>query len=339
MLYVIQNRDDKRGMPMMKWGILGCGNIGGKFADGLKAIPEAQLYAVASRNEEKARQFCRKHGAAKWYADYDSLAADPEIDVVYVATPHAFHKEHTIMCLSGGKHVLCEKPFAVNRNEAEQMVAAAMTKKLFLMEAMWTRFLPVIREVRRLLAQGIVGDIRMITADFGFRADFDPQSRLFDPALGGGSLLDVGVYTVAWANMILNKPPSSLVSTASFAATGVDDQAATILRYDKGEIALLSSSLSAATANEAGIFGTHGSIRIPSFWRAIRATVSGEKEKKISIPFRANGYEYEAEEVMRCVKEGKVESPTMPLADSLAILAILDEIRGRWGLVYPMEQP
>ncbi len=324
---------------MTKWGILGCGNIAGKFADGLRAVPEAKLHAVASRSEPKARQFREKHGAAKWYADYESLAADPEIDVIYIATPHVFHKTHTMLCLSSGKHVLCEKPFAVNRKEAEEMVAAARTKKLFLMEAMWTRFLPVIREVRRLLTQGIVGDVRMITADFGFRADFDPQSRLFDPALGGGSLLDVGVYTVAWANMIFNKPPSSLVSTASFAATGVDNQAATILRYDKGELALLSSSLSAATANEAGIFGTRGSIRIPSFWRAMRATVSGEDKKEISIPFKANGYEYEAEEVMRCVEDGKVESPTMPLADSLAILAMLDEIRGQWGLVYPMEQP
>ncbi|HMD67609.1 MAG TPA: Gfo/Idh/MocA family oxidoreductase [Chitinivibrionales bacterium] len=324
---------------MTKWGILGCGNIAGKFADALLAVPNAQLHAVASRSETKAREFGKKHHATKWHAGYGALAADPEVDAVYVATPHALHKAHTILCLNGGKPVLCEKPFAINRREAEEMVAVARTKKLFLMEAMWTRFLPVICKVRELLAGGIIGDVRMLTADFGFRAEVNPQARLFDPALGGGSLLDVGVYSVAMAFMIFNRGPSALASTASLGTTGVDEQAAAILRYDKGEMALLSSAIIARTANEANIFGTGGSIRIPSFWRAVTATVSAGDTREISIPFRANGYEYEAEEVMRCVAEGRLESDMMPLSESLDIMATMDAIRAQWGLVYPMEKP
>jgi dihydrodiol dehydrogenase / D-xylose 1-dehydrogenase (NADP) len=323
---------------MTKWGILGCGHIAAKFADGLRVLRDAQLHAVASRSEAKAREFGKKHKAIQCYSSYDALAADPEIDVVYVATPHVFHKTHTMLCLNNGKHVLCEKPFAINCKEAEEMVAVARTKKLFLMEAMWTRFLPVIRKMRELLAGGIIGDVRMITADFGFRAEFHPESRLFNPALGGGSLLDVGVYSVAMAFMVFNRPPSTLVSTAFLGTTGVDEQAAAILRYDKGEVALVSSAVSAETANEANIFGTGGSVRIPLFWRAEKATVFAGRKKKISIPFRANGYEYEAEEVMRCIGEGRLESETMPLSESLDIMATMDAIRAPWGLVYPMEK-
>jgi dihydrodiol dehydrogenase / D-xylose 1-dehydrogenase (NADP) len=323
---------------MTKWGILGCGNIAGKFAAGLQAVPDAQLFAVAARSESKAREFCKNHNAVKWHAGYEALAADPEIDVVYVATPHTFHKEHTILCLNNGKHVLCEKPFAINKKEAEEMAAAAKTKGLFLMEAMWTRFLPVIGKIRELLAGKAIGDVWMLTADFGFRPRFDPTARLFDPALGGGSLLDVGVYSVAMAFMVFNRRPSTLVSTAFLGATGVDEQAAAILRYDRGEIALLSSSISADTANEANIFGSAGSIRIPQFWRAVKATVSARDKKEIAIPFRANGYEYEAEEVMRCIRDGKTESDAMPLTESLAVMETMDSMRAQWGLVYPMEK-
>jgi predicted dehydrogenase len=323
---------------MTKWGILGCGHIAAKFAAGLRAVPDAQLFAVAARDEVKAREFCKRHNAAKWYAGYKALAADPEIDVVYVATPHAFHKEHTILCLNSGKHVLCEKPFAINKKESEEMAAAAQTKGLFLMEAMWTRFLPVIGRVRELLAGGAIGDVRMLTADFGYRAEFSPQSRLFDPALGGGSLLDVGVYPVAFARLIFNRTPSAVASSATLAMTGVDESMAAILRYDKGEVAVLSSSISLVTANEAHIFGTAGSIHIPFFWRAVTAAVSAGGIKEIAIPFRANGYEYEAEEVMRCIGEGKTVSDVMPLTESLAVMETMDSIRARWGLVYPMEK-
>ncbi len=323
---------------MINWGILGCGAIAGKFADALQVIPDAQLYAVASQSETRARAFAAKHNAVAWHVGYDALAADPGVDVVYVATPHTFHKAHTIVCLNGGKHVLCEKPFAINQKDAREMVAVAKATKLFLMEAMWTRFLPVVRKVLDLLAGGAIGDIRMMTADFGFRANFNPRSRLFDPLLGGGSLLDVGVYTVAMASMIYKRKPSALVSIASLGTTGVDEQAAAILRYDRGETALLSSSLCAATANEAQIFGAAGSIRIPQFWRAVTATVFTGVSRDISIPFRANGYEYEAEEVMHCIKEGKLESDMMPLSESLAVMGTMDAIRAQWGLVYPMEK-
>jgi dihydrodiol dehydrogenase / D-xylose 1-dehydrogenase (NADP) len=322
----------------IKWGILGCGGIAAKFARALRVVRDAQLCAVASRSETKAAEFCKKHCAKKWYNGYEALADDPEIDVVYIATPHVFHKEHTILCLNHGKHVLCEKPFAINKGEAEEMAAAARAGKLFLMEAMWMRFLPVIGKVRELVAGKAIGDVRMLTADFGFRPEFNPESRLFNPLLGGGSLLDVGVYPVAFAHLIFSKPPWGIASTASFAPTGVDESMAAVLRYDKGELALLSSSLALATACEAKIFGTKGSISIPHFWRAESALISAGNKKKISIRFRANGYEYEAEEVMRCIREGKSESDVMPLSESIAVMETMDKIRAQWGLVYPMEK-
>ena len=323
---------------VIQWGILGCGHIAAKFAAALKAVPEAKLHGVASRNEAKARDFCQTHGAVKWHEGYEALVADPEIDVVYVATPHIFHKEHSILCLNHGKPVLCEKPFAINKKEAGGMVAFAKAKNLFLMEAMWTRFLPVIVKIRELLAGGAIGEVRMLFADFGFRPKFDPESRLFDPALGGGSLLDVGVYPVSFAHLIFGKPPSRIAGSAAFAATGVDESMAAVLRYDKGESALLSSSIVLDTVCGATIFGTAGSIRIPAFWRAVSATVTAGGKEKIAIPFRANGYEYEAEEVVRCIRDGKIESEIMPLQDSLAIVETMDAIRAQLGLVYPTEK-
>jgi|WetSurMetagenome_2_1015567.scaffolds.fasta_scaffold00060_12 dihydrodiol dehydrogenase / D-xylose 1-dehydrogenase (NADP) len=323
---------------MIRWGILGCGHIAAKFAEALRVVPGAKLWAVASRSKDRAREFCEKHDAAAWYGDYDALAADRKLDVVYIATPHVFHKPHAILCLNNGKHVLCEKPLAINQREAADMAAVARKQKRFLMEAMWTGFLPVIREVRALLADGIIGEVRILTADFGFRAPFDPRSRLFDPALGGGSLLDVGVYCAAFANMIFAKSPTSVLGAASLSTTGVDERMTAVLRYDGERTALLSSSISADTLNEAYLIGTAGAIRIPRFWRAVSATVFARKTRDIAIPFRANGYEYEAEEVMRCIREGKKESETMPPSDSIAVLTIMDSIRAQYGLTYPAEQ-
>ncbi len=323
---------------MIRWGILGCGAIAAKFAQALRAVSGAELRSVASRDESKAREFANSYGAKKCHLGYEGLASDPDVDVVYVATPHSFHKAHTVLCLNAGKHVLCEKPFAINRQEAQEMVEIAMRKELFLMEAMWTRFLPVTCKVREWLANGIVGDVRMITADFGFRADFDPHSRLFDLNLGGGSLLDVGVYTVAMASMVYKRKPSKIQTASHLGRTGVDEQAAAILQYDRGELALLASAISVETANEARICGTAGTIHIPQFWRATTATFIADKKKEIAFPFRANGFEYEIEEVLRCIEKGKTESDIMPISESLSIMETMDAIRAQWGFMYPTEK-
>lgn len=324
---------------VIHWGILGAGNIARSFATGLQVLPQARLVAIGSRSLEKANAFGEAFGIPRRYGRYQELVDDPEVDVIYVATPHSLHREHSLLCLQAGKAVLCEKPFALNAREAREVIACARRKRLFLMEAMWTRFLPIMDQVRQWLAAGAIGEPRLLTADFGFRAEFNPEGRLFHPALGGGSLLDIGVYTVALAFMVFGGPPARITGLAHLGETGVDEQAAFILGYGQGQLALLASAIRTNTPQEARIDGTHGRIRIDSFWRATRATlaVEGQEPQTVERPFEGNGYNYEAAEVMRCLEEGKLESNLMPLEETLSILETLDEIRRQWGLRYPTE--
>ena len=197
-------------MEKVRWGILGTGAIAKQFVQALRFVPEAEVFAVGSRSRASAQEFADKKGIPRRHASYDDLASDPDVDVVYIATPHPFHAENATLCLEAGKAVLCEKPFCVNAAEAERVVGLARKKRLFIMEGMWTRFFPLMEEVRRLVSEGAIGEVRMLNVDFGFRADLDPASRLFDPKLGGGALLDVGVYCVSFASMILGRPSGSV---------------------------------------------------------------------------------------------------------------------------------
>jgi predicted dehydrogenase len=264
---------------------------------------------------------------------------DPDVDVVYVATPHPFHREHSILFLKAGKAVLCEKPLAINAQEVEEIIRCARETKKFLMEAMWTRFIPVMAKVREWLAEGAIGEARMLTADFGFRSGWDPEGRLLNPKLAGGALLDVGVYTVAMASMVFGRQPSRIASMAHIGETGIDEQSAMLLGYDAGQLAILSCAVRTNTPQEARIIGTEGAIHIPDFWHATSATlnVSGKDTAQIEIPFDGNGYNYEAAEVMCCLRAGKLESDIMPLDESLDIMATMDKIRAQCGLRYPME--
>ncbi|MBV9849578.1 MAG: Gfo/Idh/MocA family oxidoreductase, partial [Armatimonadetes bacterium] len=278
-------------------------------------------------------------GAARRYGSYEALAADPDVDAVYVASPHPMHKEDSLLCLNGGKAVLCEKPFTINAAEALQVIGTARARKLFLMEAMWTRFTPVMGKVRELVSQGAIGEVRIVQADFGFRAGFDPKSRLFDPALGGGALLDVGVYCISFASMLLGTP-EQVVGTAHLGESGVDENTGILLRYPKGEIAVLAVAVRANTPQEATVIGTEGKIRIHApFWipRALTLSRSGQEDEFIELPYEGNGYNYEAQEVARCVGEGLMESPIMPLDETLAIMQTMDSLRAPWGLKYPTE--
>jgi predicted dehydrogenase len=235
---------------------------------------------------------------------------------------------------------LCEKPFAINEGQAQQMVNVARTEKLFLMEAMWTRFLPIIVKVREWLAQGLIGRVRMVTADFGFRADWNPKHRLFNPELGGGALLDIGVYCVSMSSMVFGQPPAKITGMAHMGQTGVDEQSAMVLGYSDGQLAVLSCAVRTQTPQQALIVGTKGMIRIHSpFWCATTATISieGKENETITMPFESNGFEYEAREVMQCLRAGKLESDVMPLNETLAIMKTMDEIRAQWPLKYPME--
>lgn len=322
----------------INWGILGPGSISTKFAQGLKEVPDARITAVGSRDLDRAKVFADNFNAPNAYGSYEALVADPDVDVIYIGTPHSFHKDHTLLCLNAGKHVLCEKPFAINAAEAQEMVTFAREKKLFLMEAMWSRYLPTLVKVRELIADGAIGDLRMVQADFGFRAGVNPEGRLFKPALGGGALLDVGIYPLSLAHMVLGTP-DRITSMAELGSTGVDEQTAFILGYDSGPIAVLSTAIRTNTPHEATIIGTSGWIKIHSPWwiSDILTLKTDGQVQMISCPFVGNGYNYEAVEAGDCIRAGKTESDIMPLDETLALIKIMDQIRAQIGLKYPME--
>jgi predicted dehydrogenase len=326
--------------PNVRWGILGTGNMASQFAMGLARLPDARLIAVASRQQRRAEAFGDGAGVPHRHGSYAALLEDPDVDVVYVATPHTEHCANTLAALRAGKHVLVEKPFALNAAEAETMIAEARQRGLFVMEATWMRFLPLMGELRRLLAEGTIGAPRMLMADFGFVAPFNPESRLFNPSLGGGSLLDVGIYPVSLASLVFGMP-TAIHSLAHLGKTGVDEQVGVLLGYPGGEIALLASATRTETAQEATICGEQGRIRIHTRWWVpeIMTVTVGVKQEVIHRPMIGNGYGHEAAEVMRCLHAGLTESPLMPLDETLTIMRMLDQIRAQWGLVYPSERP
>jgi len=323
----------------IRWGILGCGSIARKFATGLAALDDAELTVVGSRSLEKARAFAAEFKAQRAHGSYADLAADPQLDVVYVATPHPMHRDPSILCLEAGKAVLCEKPFAVNAADARAVVQVARSRGLFLMEAMWTRFLPVMGQVREWLAAGVIGEPRLVTGDFGFRAGVDPQARLFNPELAGGALLDVGIYPISFACMVLGTQPRDVASLASLGDTGVDEQAGIVLRYENGALAVATTTIRTTTPQEARILGTDGMILLdPPFWKGERAVLrTGDRQEAVDLPLEGNGYNYEAAEVGRSLRTGRTESSILPLDDTVAIIEVLDRIRAQWGLKYPME--
>jgi len=323
----------------IRWGILGTGVIAHKFATGLKAASGAELAAVGSRTQVTADEFGDTFGVPRRHASYEELANDPEIDVIYVSTPHPMHKDNSLLCLNAGKAVLCEKPFTINATEAEAMISLARQKGLFLMEAMWTRYLPAVIKTRQLIAEGVLGKIRMIVADFGFRAEFDPQHRLFNPELGGGALLDAGIYPISFASMIFGSP-TQVTSLAQLGQTGVDEQSAYLLGYEQGQLALLASAVRTDMPSEAIVMGTKGRVRLHSpiyCPRSLTLSLPDQADEMIEPPMVGNGYNYEAVEVMNCLRAGKLESEIMPLDETLAIMKTMDQIRAPWGLKYPTE--
>ncbi len=324
----------------IRWGILGTGGIAKKFAQALAAISQdAELVAVGSRTAESAASFAKEFGAKRAHASYEALAADPGVDVVYIATPHMLHRDNALLCIDHGKAVLCEKAFTVNAAEAEEVIARARAKGVFLMEAMWTRFLPAMVQVRQWIAEKAIGEPRLVTTDFGFRCNWDPASRLLDPKLAGGALLDVGVYTIALAGMVLGPQPKSVSAQSHIGETGVDEQTAMAFGYPGGGLASLTCAVRTNTPHTARIEGTDGWIEIPSFWMAQRAILhAGGKDTVALKPWTGNGYVHEAVEVTECLRAGRKESATMPLAETLAIMKTMDEVRHQIGLRYPFER-
>lgn len=317
----------------IRWGILGTGKIAHKFAQDLLLLPDAQLAAVGSRTAAAAAAFGAEYRIPRCHGSYEALAADLDVDAVYVATPNTLHRENTLLCLNHGKAVICEKPFAMNTAETEEMIACARRQKVFLMEAMWMRFLPVMVRLRELLRAGAIGDVRLLDARFCFRAEWQPEGRLLNPALGGGSLLDVGIYNTAFADVVFGRPPAKILSLADIGKTGVDETASVLFGYDNGAMASLTSSVRVKTLHDAVIYGTAGMIRIPEpYWRADKFVLIPENgpAEEIAAPKRGLGYLHEAEEVMRCLREGRTESLQLPLAATLAAMQTLDAIRRQW---------
>ena len=326
-------------MTKIRWGILSTGGIAHKFAEGLAFLPDAELTAVGSRTAEAAQAFGEKYQVPHRHASYEALASDPDVDVIYVATPHNFHYENSHLCLEHGKAVLCEKAFTLNAPEAEALIAFARQKKVFLMEAMWTRYLPAVVKLRQMVSQGAVGEVRMVTVDLGFRAEINPQGRLFNKDLAGGAILDVGCYVVSFASMLLGTP-NQVMGLSTLGVTGVDEQTAILLGYPGGQMAQLLTALRVNSPREAIIMGTEGMLRVNApFHVATRLTYQRGQgpEEVIAAPFQGNGYNYEAAEVMACLGSGKLESDVMPLDESLQIMLTLDKVRQQVGLRYPTE--
>ncbi len=296
----------------------------------------SKLLGVASRDLGKAQSFGEKFQAKKYYGNYQDLANDPEINVIYIATPHVFHYEHTMMCLRAGKHVLCEKAFGMNETEVKEMTEEAQKENLFLMEAFWTRFIPGTEKVLELIAQNKIGKIRQIRADFGFVGDTNPNKRIFNKKLGGGSLLDVGIYPV-YLSLLLLGVPQKIKAVVELTSSGVDSFMAAIFDYQNGEKAVLESSIEVQTPTEAYIFGEDGYIKMHSRFHhceKISIHLQNGVVETLDIKYKGNGYLHEIMEVEECLIAGKIESSKMPHSMSLNLIQTLDQIRQEIGLEY-----
>lgn len=321
---------------IIRWGILGTGRIARDFASGLRATPDAVLAAVGSRSVDSAASFASAFEVPLVFGSYEELVACPGIDIIYIATPHPMHAANAILALRAGKAVLCEKPFAMNRREAGEMVALARAKSLFLMEAMWTRFMPALAEVKRIIASGEIGKVTQLHADFGFSATPDPAHRVNDPTLGGGALLDLGIYPLSIACALLGQV-ETVQAQAIMGETGVDLTTAFTMRHAGGTLSVCSCSLRARAPSELVVSGTRGSVRMHRMFHmaeSITVDLLDGPSRTISTPWIGNGYAHEAIEAGRCLREGLLESPAMTHDDTLAIMGLLDTIRKQIGLRY-----
>lgn len=320
---------------IIHWGIIGLGNIAHKFAQDLLTIPDAKLYGVASRSQENADEFATKYNATKAYDSYEALANNPNIDAVYIATPHALHKENTLLCLNHGKAVLCEKPFAMNAQEVDVMIAKAKEKNVLLMEALWTYFLPHYQYVLKEIKNEAFGKVLKVEADFGFYRGFDDSKRLFKKSLGGGSLLDIGIYPIFSALSTLGIP-KEINASATFFDNGADSSCNMIFKYDNGVTALLKSTLLEKTPTEAIFYCEKGTIKINGgfFSPTTVSLIKDKKEKIMDFGYSTIGYNFETIHFNNLLREGKTESDIMGFEFSRQLIKTLDNVRGIVKLEY-----
>ncbi|MEJ7586630.1 MAG: Gfo/Idh/MocA family oxidoreductase [Ferruginibacter sp.] len=319
-----------------RWGILGAGRIAEKFCTALAFVEGSSIYAVASRDIQKAQAYGARFKAEKVYDNYTALVNDKDVDIIYIATPHVFHYDQAMLCLQNKKAVLCEKPMSMNYAQSAGMIAFAKQHNIFLMEGMWSACMPFMDKIKSLIAEDFIGEPRYVTADFGFEAPKDLDGRLYNKALGGGSVLDIGVYPISLATLILGEP-SAIRAISSLTVTGVDEYANVIMQYANGATSHVLSTIHFNTPIEAEIIGTKGSLKIESPWfKATDISLHGHdgSVEKFSLPHYCNGFEHEIKEVMYCLDNGLLQSEKVPHGLTLSVSRIMDEVLQQAGVRY-----
>ena len=325
----------------IRWGILGCGKIAHSFALSMQKVESAEIVAIGSRTPGKAANFAEQYHIPTFFTTYKELASFPDLDVIYIATTHNFHYANMLLCLEHNKAILCEKAFTINRTQAEDILRIAKEKQLFVMEAMWMKFNPCIKHLQKFIAEGNIGDVRLIKADFGVQFPYDPESRLYNRHLAGGALLDLGIYPLTFACLMYDHLPVRIESIAQLGETVVDEESSYFLEFTDKKQAMLFSSCRVETPHDATIFGTTGSIKIPDFFHPSGfewKRHNKHKIRKVEVLYEFPGYQYEIEEVNRCIREGKLESEIMTHSDTLEMMGIMDTLRQQWNLKYPDEE-
>jgi predicted dehydrogenase len=323
----------------VRWGVVGPGGIATRFGEAMELVEGGSITAVASRSRERADAYADRFGVPTRYDDYAALADDPDVDVVYVATPHPRHEADTLMFVAAGKHVLCEKPMALNAAQTRRMVEAARARGVFLMEAVWSRFLPAYRALVDVLAGGRIGEPLVVDADFGFRRPVEPSHRLFDPALGGGATLDLAIYPLQLSSLVFGAPPDRVVADGTVGETGVDERIAAVLHHPGGGLGVIKAAIRVDLPCRARVSGSEGWIDVPPFMHFPHSldVHTADGVERIDAGFEGDGLRFQVDEVHRCLAGGDTESPTMPLDESIALAGTLDAIRAQVGVVYPGE--
>lgn len=325
---------------VLKWGIIAPGRIAHQFAQDLSLSKNGRLHAVASRSLDRAKEFAKTYNADFAFGSYSEMLSKCQLDVVYVASPHVYHSEHSLLCLNQKIPVLCEKPLAMNLGQLRTMVDAARKNDTFLMEAIWTRFIPLFEKTIELVNNGAIGELKSIRADFGFKANYDPGSRVFDKNLGGGALLDVGIYPLFLAQVFFGRP-QEISAHAVFGKTGADESCGMLLSYGEQKLAILDCSISLPTNIEAILYGETGTIKLHRRFHHPQnltlETHDGQK-KEIHLPYIGNGYVHEIDEVNNCLLSGAKETTKLPLDFSLQLMDVLDRTRQKAGINYPFAE-
>lgn len=323
----------------VKIGILGAGNIAATLAYTMRHMEEAECYAVASRSLEKAREFAEKHGFSKAYGSYEEMLADNEVELVYIATPHSHHYAHMKQCIAAGKHVLCEKAFTVNARQAEEVFRQAKEKGVLVTEAIWTRYMPSRAIINKLLADGVIGEVKTLTANLSYA--IASKERIIRPELAGGALLDVGVYPLNFALMHFGNRIIKKQSVVHLTENGVDGQNVMTLSYKDGRLAILNSGIYGLSDRQGVFYGSEGWMVVDNVNNPLEVKIYNKKRellKTVSMPEQINGYEYEIRETIECIKKGEKECPSMKHEETLEVLRIMDEFRCEWGVHYPNEE-